>query len=387
MNTRAKEVADAVDASRKQTILRGRGPCSIPEVRVDQIEHQLGLAVERVMAEGALYDPNIASWAIKQAQGDLIESVFLVRMFHNTLARWGDTQPVDTEKMQIIRRISGIFKDIPGGQILGPSFDSTHRILTFESHGDGPEIEPQPPCTSPETDESFRNDSLHASQRFQPFPRVTDILTSQKCLPRDPEPLIGEPVPDLTRTPQSTPADRAIRLQSLARGDEGFLLGCADSLQRKGGQGSQPFMAELRVGYVDVRITPPELGFKISIGKIKLTECVMVKRGRKVSSKKKAVLEKGYGLVFGQNQRKAISISLLDRSFEDEVVNDRSPIERESCPGCDQAFVLPHSDTVESSGFVQYLTFPQHVDFQAELAAMGFKAGHGISDVSGDPVS
>ena len=66
MNTRAKEVADAVDASRKQTILRGRGPCSIPEVRVDQIEHQLGLAVERVMAEGALYDPNIASWAIKE---------------------------------------------------------------------------------------------------------------------------------------------------------------------------------------------------------------------------------------------------------------------------------------------------------------------------------
>ena len=388
MNSRTKEVTDAVDASRKLTILRGRGPCDIPEIRADQIEHQLGLAVERVMAEGALYDSNIASWAIKQAQGDIIEAVFLVRMFRKTLPLYGDSQPVNTEKMQIIRRISGIFKDIPGGQILGPSFDSGYRVLSFEphgDHGDGPKIDPQPPCSSPENKEFDWDESLHVSQRFQSFPRVTDLLISQKCLPPDPEPLIGEPVPDLTRTPLTIPAERSIRLQALARGDEGFLLGCADSLQRKGGQEHQPFMAELRVGYVEVCITPPELGFKISMGKIKLTECVMVNRARKISPRKKAILKRGYGLVFGHNERKAISISLLDRSFEDTVKKDLSSTEKAPCPGCDQAFVLSHSDTVESSGFVQNLTLPQHVDFQAELASMGFTAGPGISGVSGDP--
>ena len=125
----------------------------------------------------------------------------------------------------------------------------------------------------------------------------------------------------------------------------------------------------------------------ISIGKIKLTECVLVNRGRKVSPKIKPVLKRGYGLIFGQNERKAVSISLLDRSFEDTVINDLSSTEKASCPGSDQAFVLSHSDTVESSGFVQDLTFPHHVDFQAELAAMGFSAGPGISVVPEDPVS
>ena len=34
--------------------------------------------------------------------------------------------------MVVERRISAIFKDLPGGQILGPTFDYTHRLLDFE---------------------------------------------------------------------------------------------------------------------------------------------------------------------------------------------------------------------------------------------------------------
>jgi len=34
--------------------------------------------------------------------------------------------------MRIIRRISAAFKDIPGGQILGPTYDYTHRLLDFD---------------------------------------------------------------------------------------------------------------------------------------------------------------------------------------------------------------------------------------------------------------
>ena len=41
----------------------------------------------------------------------------------------GATEPLDTANMQVRRRISSTFKDVPGGQILGPTFDYTHRLL------------------------------------------------------------------------------------------------------------------------------------------------------------------------------------------------------------------------------------------------------------------
>ena len=44
------------------------------------------LAVDRVMSEGSLYDRELAALAIKQARGDLIEAIFLLRAFRATLA-------------------------------------------------------------------------------------------------------------------------------------------------------------------------------------------------------------------------------------------------------------------------------------------------------------
>src|SRR5213079_3086112 len=106
-----------------------RGDQSVPELSLDQISEQLSLGVDRVMAEGSLYDRELASLAIKQARGDLIEAIFLARAFRATLPRFGVTKPVDTGKMQVQRRVSSTFKDIPGGQVLGPTFDYTHRLL------------------------------------------------------------------------------------------------------------------------------------------------------------------------------------------------------------------------------------------------------------------
>src|SRR6202012_1912283 len=106
-----------------------RGDRDVPKVTLPQISGQLGLAVDRVMSEGSLYDRELAALAIKQARGDMIEAIFLVRAFRPTLPRFGATEPIDTGKMQVARRISSTFKDIPGGQILGPTFDYTHRLL------------------------------------------------------------------------------------------------------------------------------------------------------------------------------------------------------------------------------------------------------------------
>ena len=106
-----------------------RGDREVPEVSLAQISEQLSLGVDRVMTEGSLYDRELAALAIKQARGDMIEAIFLVRAFRATLPRFGATEPVDTGAMQVRRRISSTFKDIPGGQILGPTFDYTHRLL------------------------------------------------------------------------------------------------------------------------------------------------------------------------------------------------------------------------------------------------------------------
>ena len=103
-----------------------RGDLSVPELSLDQISEQLTLAVDRVMGEGSLYDRELAALAIKQARGDLIEAIFLVRAYRTTLPRFGATAPLDIAAMDIARRISATFKDLPGGQVLGP----TSIILT-----------------------------------------------------------------------------------------------------------------------------------------------------------------------------------------------------------------------------------------------------------------
>ena len=108
-----------------------RGDASVPELSVEQIREQMRLAVDRVMTEGSVCDPDLAALAIKQAAGDLVEAVFLLRAFRATLPRLGYTAPVDTTRMLLKRRISATFKDIPGGQMLGPTYDYTQRLLDF----------------------------------------------------------------------------------------------------------------------------------------------------------------------------------------------------------------------------------------------------------------
>ena len=114
-----------------------RGDTSVPELSVAQIREQLSLAVNRVMAEGSLYDPDLAALAIKQARGDLIEAIFLIRAYRTTLPRLGCSRPIDTGRMAAVRRVSATYKDLPGGQVLGPTFDYTHRLIDFALAAEG----------------------------------------------------------------------------------------------------------------------------------------------------------------------------------------------------------------------------------------------------------
>ncbi|WP_321494076.1 carbon-phosphorus lyase complex subunit PhnI [uncultured Desulfobacter sp.] len=364
----------AVAGSKKLVAKTRRGPLDIPEISTRQIESQLGLAVDRVMAEGSLYDPHAAATALRQAQGDAVEAIFLLRAYRSTLKRFGNTRPIDTQDIEILRRVSGIYKDIPGGQILGPTYDYTHRLIDFDSE--------QPLPASAPTDPS-EDASPPANNDPTRYIRVVELLRQQKLMNEPDEDQSGEKIPDLTREPMKLPSDRSMRLQNLARGDEGFLLGAAYSLQRGFGLDRHPFLGELRVGYVELSYTPPELGFEIRIGKIKLTECFMVNRFDG-SDTQTPGFENGYGLTFGQCERKAMSMALIDRALQN---SERSG--KVDYPAQDQEFILSHSDNVESGGFVQHLKLPHYVDFQSELVFVRTrKKNHQLnpSPVNGAPL-
>lgn len=322
-----------------------RGDESLPELSVMQIRQQMKLAVDRVMTEGSVYDPELAALAIKQACGDLVEAIFLLRAYRATLPRLGETCPLRTDDMVLSRRISAAFKDLPGGQILGPTYDYTQRLLDFSL------------LANAQAGEALSSDAPPSVPRVA---RVVELLNQEGLIETHQVPE-GDPAPkDLTREPLRFPADRATRLQNLARGDEGFLLAMAYSTQR-GYSHSHPFAGEIRLGMVAVELAPEELDFTISIGDIELTECEMVNQfaGSKTEPPQ---FTRGYGLAFGHSERKAMAMSLVDRALRAPELG-----EAVESPAQMQEFVLSHSDSLEASGFVQHLKLPHYVDFQSEL--------------------
>jgi alpha-D-ribose 1-methylphosphonate 5-triphosphate synthase subunit PhnI len=322
-----------------------RGDRAVAEIGVDQIAEQLGLAVDRVMTEGSLYDRELAALAIKQAQGDLVEAIFLLRAYRTTLPRFGAARPIDTDSMTVRRRISATFKDLPGGQVLGPTYDYTHRLLDFDLLDTDRETPPAyaaPNGGDPE------------------MPRVTDILGRQGLIEPTEPAGDDDKIGDITREPLRFPADRDTRLQNLARGDEGFLLALGYSTQRGFG-GTHPYAGEIRMGEVAVELEPDELGFPIDIGEITVTECESVNQFQG-NEEHQPQFTRGYGLAFGQAERKAMAMALVDRALRAAELGDE-PV----YPAQDQEFVLYHSDNVEASGFVQHLKLPHYVDFQSEL--------------------
>ncbi|MEA9976504.1 carbon-phosphorus lyase complex subunit PhnI [Pseudomonas sp. 10B1] len=332
----------AIDNAHRLLAKRRRGDTSIAEVAVEQIRQQLPLAVARVMSEGSLYDEQLAALAIKQAAGDLVEAIFLLRAYRTTLPRFTGSLPIDTSDMQLSRRLSATFKDVPGGQLLGPTFDYTHRLLDFALLAEGEHPGPK----------------LEDGARLDPCPRVLGLLANQGLVKN--ETGSDEAIADITRNPMEFPSSRAQRLQALARGDEGFLLALGYSTQRGYGR-NHPFAGEIRIGEVEVWIDPEELGFPINIGSIEITECEMVNQFVG-SATELPQFTRGYGLTFGQAERKAMGMALVDRSLRAAEFNE----EIES-PAQQEEFVLSHCDNVEAAGFVSHLKLPHYVDFQSEL--------------------
>lgn len=345
--------------------LRARHGENAPPLTSNVIENQLRLLHSRVISEGGVYHPTLASLAIKQAQGDTLEAAFFLRAYRSTEPRLAETDLVDTGKMRVTRRISSAFKDIPGGQMLGATTDYHLRLMRQELLNESPEQ------FQAVTRDWF--DGLNLDDIPDSFPKVVDALRESGLLaesmeesPAQQQDAGSEASPfDITRQPLVFPVPRSAALSTMARGEQGSMLAIAYSSMRGYGD-IHPTIAELRVGYVPIYMPHPITGKPMEIGEIEMTECEVVamyeaQDGGKSADPSKPVFSLGYGVCFGHNEVKAISMAILDRALQLGMrYGPKNPSE-------DPEFVLLHVDGVDSMGFCTHYKMPHYVTFQSDM--------------------
>lgn len=318
---------------------------------IEQIRDEMRLAVDRVMSEGSLYAPDYAALALKQAEGDTLEAAFILRAYRSSLPRSLRGDRVKTDEMRVIRRISAAFKDVPGGQLLGPTRDYAIQLLDFSlADEDGSAIQ------------AFLASYLGVDAANLPevpcFPRVVDLLREEGLLARVPAETAEQQPFDITVDALTFPAPRSAKLQALARGETGGLMALAYSTMR--GYGAiHPVVGELRVGYVPLRVHHPSVESPLFAGEVLVTEVEVISQEvNAAGSDGSAAFTLGYGFSFGHNETKAISMAILDRS---------TSAERPEAPAEDEEFVVLHTDGIEAAGFTAHWKLPHYVTFQSYL--------------------
>ncbi len=342
--------AEAIaQSNRLLDALRALGGDSAP-IEIDAIERQMPILHGRVLSEGGLYHPTLAALALKQSLGDPLEAAFMLRAYRSTQPRLATMPPHETSGMRLIRRISAAFKDIPGGQMLGPTPDYLQRLFRFDL------IEEEP--------QTFRDiargwlGNLPDAALPTSFPKVVDALRGEGLLPQA-EPCDGEPF-DITRAPLVFPVPRSASLATMARGETGGLLALAYSNMRGYGD-VHPTVGELRVGYLPIELPHPVTGELIEAGEVLMTECEIIAMYEDTGTGDKPVFTLGYGACFGHNEVKAIAMAILDRSMQASLAHGpRNPSE-------DPEFVLLHVDGIESMGFCTHYKMPHYITFQSDL--------------------
>lgn len=324
------------------------------------IENQLRLLHSRVISEGGVYHPELASLAIKQFQGDTLEAAFALRSYRSTAPRLAETRALDTRRMRMTRRISAAFKDIPGGQMLGATTDYQLRLMRMELLDE-----------SPEAFRAVASQWLPNAQGTNNvpdcFPKVLDELRKQGLLPADTGAKVSLKPFDITREPLVFPVPRSAALSTMARAEQGSLLALAYSNMRGYGD-IHPTVAELRVGYLPVNLPHPITGEMTEVGEIEITECEVVAMyeddddsNASTNSDKTAMFTLGYGACFGHNEVKAVSMAILDRALQKGMKHGPSN------PSEDPEFVLLHVDGVDSMGFCSHYKMPHYVTFQSDM--------------------
>ena len=306
--------------------------------RVSEIRTAMPYLVDRVMGEASLYNEDLAALALAQTGGELYEAVLLLRAWRTAQPRLTVAEPVTQESLFTHRRISAAFKDIPGGQVLGPTLDYAHRILATDVLT-GETFQPVPvdPALAPSPAQQPSVAAWQAENKLLTAP-TADTST-------------GNDIPDVTREPLLFPARRAHTLQSLARAETGGVLALGYAAQRGYGQ-AHPTVNELRLAEADIRVCHPR-GTVFSAGRVKVSQAEVV-------SKKDTELELGFAATLGWNEVKVIAAATLDLNAKGAPKGSAT----------EEEFFLYHTEGVESSGFCIHFKLPHYVTFQSSLDAM-----------------
>ncbi len=348
-------IAASLDLNELRRVEAGRS------VAVEDILATMPDLVNQVQSEGSLWAPEIAAVAIKQACGSIEEAVFLMRAYRSTLERLYTSRVIDTDGMRAGRRISAAFKDIEGGQILGATRDYSHRLIEFEL-ADETVSDARERAREIRARLSAPADA-DAAALLDRVPRVLTYLRSIDMV-RDWPVDDTEPV-DITKTPLSFPAPRSVILQALSRGLTQAVVAIGYAAIRGFGL-SHPTVGELRRGTVAIEIDAPGASGDAAaedayyLGSIPVTEVesLIVSDEEDGDGGHRSALDVGYGLVMGDDESKAIAMSVLDHSLRADDVR---------FPTQDQEFVLYHIDGVEATGFISHLKLPHYVTFQSKL--------------------
>lgn len=297
---------------------------------------------DRVMSEGALYTEKLSAEAIRKSGGDLLEAAFYVRAHRSTCQRIGQIEPLDTAKLRILRRISAAFKDIQGGQILGPSCDYVIRLFTTRKEKAWEQTN-QPGNGAAE---------VYLESALKPLRDEDKVIVLEN---KESEPF------DITRTFPLPPYPRSALMQVMSRGETGALLAFAYTTMRGYGD-VHPTIGDLRLGTTDFSFRHPFTGKKAKVGEMRFTACETAGSFNRDKKDGRIRLSVGYGFCFGFNETKAISMSILDLAMHHQG---------HSVGGMDIAanpeIIIHHVDAVESMGFSNHFKLPHYVTFQADL--------------------
>ncbi len=316
------------------------------------IENSLTFAVDKVISEGSLYSKKLSSIAIKKAGGDLLNASFFLRAHRSSCARAGIAKTIDINDMRITRRISSAFKDIKGGQILGPSNDYEVKLILKKS-------------LNKTIWNDYNDDDIFVESALTPL-REKGIV---KTLPKDKE------ISDITRNFPTPPYPRSAVLQIMSRGETGSMLGFAYTSMRGYGD-VHPTIGDLRLGSCELRFTHPFTKNEVKVGEIDATSCETAATLEKQDDGTMK-LSTGFGFCFGFNETKAISMSILDTSLYNTAYTIG-----EGSIASNFEMIIHHIDGIESMGFTNHYKLPHYVTFQADLQVLANATEHSKSEES-----
>lgn len=316
---------------------------------VESVIESFPMAIDRIMGEGGLWNPETAAAAYLQASGDISEAVHLIRAHRSTLPRLAHSVPVQPREMKLLRRVVSTQRQPDGPILLGETVDYTARILHDGDEMPLPIVEPvdDTPLEHP-ADEPFR--------RFRDYLADKGVLVD-RSLPTDEEPF------DIQLVAAQLPAHRSAVLSASAQADTGALINIwyQSVLGPDSYAAEHVTLGEVRHGRLPLRVKDPHTGDDVQIGELRASECEAVASLGGMRGEDPTTFDIGYSMAFGHNERKVIAAACLDMS----IVRFKGT---ETGKRLEQVMLFT-TDGLAASGFLEHLKLPHYVTFESMLDA------------------